>query len=180
MCCCIDLKGSNRAPGRSDVRQRGQATVEAAILIPVLFLLLLLLIQPAILLYNRMVMQNAAAEACRLLSTQADTGEHSAEKYEAYVKRRLASIPSIDIFHAHVGENTWKIELIGGESSSEVTVRITNKLKPLPLLDLGASLLRLTDAQGYLVQIVEVTMPTQPDWVWSNGKGGPSDWAAQW
>ena len=180
MFSCTDIEAASMAPVRVLAARRGQATVEAAILIPILFLLLLLLIQPAILLYNRMVMQNAAAEACRLLSTRADTGDYSGEKYEAYVKRRLASIPPIDIFHAHVGSDTWEIELIGGEDSSEVTVRITNKLKPLPLLDIGASLLRLTDAEGYLVQTVEVTMPTQPNWVWANGKGGPSDWAAQW
>ena len=160
--------------------QGGQATVEAAILIPILFLLLLLLLQPAILLYNRMVMQNAAAEGCRLLSTRTDIGEYNEEKYEGYIKRRLASIPPIDIFHAHTGGKTWEISLIGGESSSEVTVRITNRLKPLPLLGWGASLLRLTDSNGYLVQTVEVTMPTQPDWVWSNGKGGPADWTTQW
>ena len=160
--------------------RHGQATVEAAIMIPILFLLLLLLIQPAILLYNRMVMQNAAAEGCRLLSTRVDIANYSGDKYEGYVKRRLASIPPVDIFHAHTGSNTWEIELIGGETSNEVTVRITNHLKPLPLLDFGASLLHLTDAQGYLIQVVEVTMPTQPDWVWTNSKGGPADWAAQW
>jgi len=149
-------------------------------MIPILFLLLLLLIQPAILLYNRVVMQNAAAEGCRLLSTRTEVGKYDDEKYKGYVKRRLASIPPIDIFHAHVGPHTWEIELIGGETSSEVTVRITNRLKPLPLLDLGASLLGLTDSNGYLVQKVEVTMPTQPGWVWANSKGGPADWASQW
>ena len=160
--------------------QRGQATVEAAILIPILFLLLLLLIQPSILLYNRMVMQNAAAEGCRLLSTKAEVAYYSNDKYRGYIQRRLASIPPVDIFHVSTGIDTWGMEIIGDENSSEVTVRITNKLRPLPLLDLGASLLRLTDSNGYFVQKVEITMPTQPDWVWSNSKGGPADWAAQW
>ena len=41
-------------------RERGQATVEAAVLIPALFTALLLLLQPGILLYDRMVMQGAA------------------------------------------------------------------------------------------------------------------------
>jgi hypothetical protein len=160
--------------------KKGQATVEAVIMIPLLFLLMLMLIQPAILLYNRMVMQNAAAEGCRLLSTRSDIAAYSGDKYEGYVKRRLASIPPVDIFHAHIGSEPWNIELSGGETSSEVTVRITNKLKPLPLLDLGANLLRLTDGSGYLTQTVEVTMPTQPDWAWDNSSGGPADWAAQW
>jgi Flp pilus assembly protein TadG len=160
--------------------RRGQATVEAAVMIPVLFLLLLLLIQPAILLYNRVVMENAAAEGCRLLATRADVAAYSGDKYEGYVKRRLAAIPPVDIFHAHTGQKTWDIELVGGEASSEVTVRITNKLKPLPLIDLGAALLRLVDGGGFLTQTVEVTLPTQPSWVWANSSGGPADWASQW
>ena len=48
--------------------ERGQGTVEAALVIPVLFVLLLLLLQPGIVLYDRMVMRGAAAEACRPLS----------------------------------------------------------------------------------------------------------------
>jgi len=176
MCCCTKEAVIRRHLGSSS----GQATVEAAFLIPIFFLLVLMLIQPAILLYNRTVMENAAAEGCRLLSTRADVGTYSEDKYEGYVKRRLASIPPVEIFHAHSGDKPWDIELIGGENSSEVTVRITNHLKPLPIIDLGASLLRLTDSHGYLVQKVEVTMPTQPEWVWSNGKGGPADWTTQW
>ncbi|MCL1847617.1 MAG: pilus assembly protein [Coriobacteriia bacterium] len=175
MYCCIDT-------GRRDQRinaKRGQATVEAAFMIPLLFLLLLLLLQPAILLYNRMVMQNAAAEGCRLLATRADVGSNSAVQYEGYVKRRLASIPPVDIFHAHVGVNTWDIELIGGEDSAVVTVRITNYVKPLPLLDMGATLLNLTNPDGYLIQKVEVTMPTQPGWALNSG-GGPAQWTSQW
>lgn len=49
---------------------KGQATIEAAALIPVLFILLLLLLQPSILLFDRIVMKNAAAEGCRLLATK--------------------------------------------------------------------------------------------------------------
>ena len=49
---------------------RGQSTVEGAFLIPVILLLLMLLIQPGILLYNRVVMQSAASEGCRLISTR--------------------------------------------------------------------------------------------------------------
>ena len=47
----------------------GQATVEAAFALPIALLLVLLLVQPGILLYDRIVMQGAAAEACRLLAT---------------------------------------------------------------------------------------------------------------
>lgn len=182
MYCCIDPnKTGSETVGhiRHLMRIRGQATVEAVILIPLLFLLLLMLIQPGILLYNRIVMQNAATEGLRLLSTRADIGSYSAQKYEGYVERRLASIPAIDIFHVGGTGDTWDIELTGADASDEVSIRITNTLKPLPLLDFGAVLLRLTDTNGYLVQEVEVSGPTQPDWVWSGG-GSPSEWAAQW
>ena len=54
---------------KSDLRERGQATVEAAFGIPIVFLLVLLLAQPGIVLYDRMVMASAASEACRLLAT---------------------------------------------------------------------------------------------------------------
>ena len=56
MSCCIEREG-------------GQSTVEAAFLLPVFLLVLGLLLQPAIILYDRCVMQSAAAEACRLVAT---------------------------------------------------------------------------------------------------------------
>ena len=158
----------------------GQTTVEAAFLIPVLFLLLLLLCQPMILLYNHMVMNSAASEACRLLATRTNMGVFSDDKYEGYIKRRLASIPPIDIFHAHVGAKPWEISMEGDENSPMVTVRIINRLKPLPLLGWGAELIGMCDADGYIVQTVEVSMPTQPEWVWSNSSGGPAQWTTQW
>ena len=40
---------------------RGQSTAEAAVALPVVFLLVLLLVQPGIVLYDRMVMAGAAA-----------------------------------------------------------------------------------------------------------------------
>ena len=39
----------------------GQATVEAAFLIPVIFVAMMVLLQPGIILYDRMVMNHAAA-----------------------------------------------------------------------------------------------------------------------
>jgi len=157
----------------------GQATVEAAVLIPTLFLLILILLQPAILLYNQIIMENAAAESCRLLATRTALGGYSDEKYLGYTKRRLAAIPPIDIFHAHPNGDSWTIELTGGEESPEVSVRIVNHLKPLPLIGLGAQLLGKTDAEGNIEQVVEVKMPSQPDWVWE-GQGGPAEWVKQW
>ncbi|MDR2671938.1 MAG: pilus assembly protein [Coriobacteriales bacterium] len=155
---------------------RGQATVEAAYLIPLLMLLLLMMTQPVIMLYNRMVMENAATEACRLLATSTSQGAYSPEKYQAYVKRRLAAIPPVDIFHAHVGSDSWDISLTGDESTVEVRVRIVNKLRPLPLLGWGAQLLGLCDSQGFLTQEVVATMPTQLLSLADTSTTNPQEW----
>lgn len=157
-------------------RQEGQTTVEAAFLIPVLLLLVLLLLQPMILLYNRMVMENAAAEGCRLLATATPQGAYSQDKHEGYIKRRLAAIPPVDIFHVHAGGCTWEIEMDGDEHSEEVSVRIVNRVQPLPLLGWGANFLGLTDADDHLVQEVRVTLPTQAGWVSGSGGNDPEGW----
>ena len=158
--------------------ERGQGTVEAAVAIPVLFLLLLLLLQPGIVLYDRLVMANAAAEGCRLLATAADGADGSCE---AFVRHRLAAIPQHDCFHVHHGECSWDIEFSGSESSGQVSVRIGNELRPLPLFDAGAKLLGLANGNGNLEIRESVTMRTQPDWVASSKPGlDPSSWIGAW
>lgn len=158
--------------------ERGQGVVEAAVAIPVLFLLLLLLLQPGIILYDRLVMANAAAEGCRLLATA--TGDMGGS-CEAFVRHRLAAVPQHDCFHVHQGDCSWNIELLGDESSQEVTVSIENELRPLPLFDAGSKLLGLANANGNLEIAESVTMRTQPDWVTSSELGlDPSSWIGAW
>jgi hypothetical protein len=159
---------------------RGQSTVEAAYLLPVVMLLLLMLAQPGIMLYDLMVMNSAAAEGCRLLATRTVQGDYSDEKYKGYVARRLSAIPAVEVFHVRQGAVGWDLSLEGDEASEEVGVRISNRLKPLPLLGWGAEFAGLCDSDGYLTQEVEVRMPTQPSWVWENSSGGPLDWTTQW
>ena len=67
---------------------RGQVTVEAALLIPALLLGLVIAVQPGIVLFDRVVMESAAAEGCRALETAsaADEGE-----VVEYVQRRLGA-----------------------------------------------------------------------------------------
>ncbi|MBQ9069707.1 MAG: pilus assembly protein, partial [Eggerthellaceae bacterium] len=67
---------------------RGQATVEAAFAIPVLFVLLLMLVQPGIVLYDRIIMRHAAAEGCRLLATRSVSSGMTDEKCIQIVKRQ--------------------------------------------------------------------------------------------
>lgn len=155
--------------------EAGQATVEGAFLIPVILLLLLLLIQPGILLYNRCVMNAAAAEGCRMLATRTSDGADDA--YAEAIRRHLGSIPEQENFHVHRGGCSWEIQLFGGETSTEVSVKITNKVKPLPLFDTGADALGITDSQGYYTQRVEIKQSTQPSWVAGNALGmNPDAW----
>lgn len=155
----------------------GQATVEAAFLIPIVFVLLLLLIQPGILLYDHMVMEAAASEGCRLLATKTDAAGPSDEKYKAYILRRLGAIPPQDSFHVHHDGCSWEIELMGDEGSAEVRVTIRNKVKPLPFFDATGRLLGLLDGSGMLTHEVTVGMPTQPSWVAGSALGlDPRAW----
>ncbi len=158
----------------------GQAVVEAAFALPILMLLILLLVQPGIVLYDRIIMQSAAAEGCRLLATAQAEGV-SLERCEDYIRRRLGAIPQQDCFHAHGEACSWNIVMTGGGASSQVTVRIENEIKPLPLLDGASGLLGLTNDEGNLTVSVEATMPAQPAWVASTElQSSPSSWLGAW
>ena len=66
----------------------GQASVEAALLVPVVLTLVALLVQPACVLYTRAVMASTAAELTRLAATSRG-GEGDVR---AYALRRLAAV----------------------------------------------------------------------------------------
>lgn len=155
--------------------ERGQGTVEAAFAIPLLFTLMLLLIQPGLILYDRAVMGNAAAEGCRVLVTGSPS---AASACESFVKPRLASIPPLDNFHVREGEGGWDIELDGDENSEVVSVTIRNQVRPLPLVSLGSDVLGLTNGQGNFKIEATCSMPTQPAWV--RDKGDAGSWAGAW
>lgn len=86
--------------GLSLKHESGQAAVECAFLIPVVLLLLMLLIQPGIILYNHTVMKAAASEGCRLLATKNDASTDQSS-YEDSIRRHLGSIPQQENFHVH-------------------------------------------------------------------------------
>lgn len=151
----------------------GQATVEAAFSLPILLLLVLLLVQPGIVLYDRIVMQGAAAQACRLLATSSSPSSLE----EDFIRRRLSAVPQVDVFHVHDGACSWVIDFEGNEASPEVAVRISTEVRPLPLMDAGMSLLGLTNERGTMTVSVEARMRTQDDWVSQSEDGAnPSGW----
>lgn len=161
--------------------EAGQATVEAAVLIPVLFVTLLALVQPALVLYDRVVMKAAAADACRLLATKTDALGEMGDSVDAYVRHRLGAIPPAACFHVHEGGCTWEVEAEGGEASGEVSVTIRTKVQPLPLFDAAGALLGALDGDGLLTVEVRDSRSTQPAWVGATAKGlNPSEWIGAW
>lgn len=167
-----------RVLNRRGVRsaEQGQALVEGAFLIPVLLLLLMLLIQPGILLYNYLVMKGAAAEGCRLIATSS-AGQAGEGSFEASIKRHLGAVPQQENFHVHASGCTWRIELEGNEQSDQVNVTIKNEVEPLPLFDFGAQALGITNAAGNFVQEVTVTRAVYNSWVYASEDGlDPDGW----
>lgn len=162
-------------------KSRGQATVEAAVLLPVLFIGLLLLVQPGILLYDRMVMQQAAAEGCRLLATKTSAAGDMQASCEAYLRHRLSAVPPVGCFHVHDGGCTWKIVFDGDESSQVVRVTVGTQVRPLPLLDAAGALLGIVNDAGNFYLEVSAEMQVQPDWLASSEAGSdPAGWIGAW
>ena len=156
---------------------RGQAVIEAAFIIPVLFIGVLLLVQPCILLYDRMVMNDAAAEGCRLLAT---SGLRGTQTCENFIKRRLGAIPQQENFHVHSSGCSYVITC-SGAGGSATRVSITNEVKPLPLIAFGADALGTTNASGNFVVKVEVALTEQPAWTSGSPAGSSSSsWVGAW
>lgn len=178
---------SNRASGlwqmfsrirTNIVRSRsGQSTVEAVFIVPVLLLGVLLLVQPAILMYDRTVMESAANEACRLLATLDGS---SVDVCEQFVRRRLGAVPQQDNFHVHSSGCTWEITC-SGAGSSQAHVTVSTQAKPLPLLGFGAGLLGATNDEGNFTVVAEASLKEQPDWAASSPQGAnAASWVGAW
>ena len=153
--------------------------MESALLLPVLLTVILVLVQPGIVLYDHIVMRDAAAQGARVLMTLSSGDDGTAEDF---IRRRLGAVPQTDTFHVHrPGDCSWEITCAGGASSGEVTVTIRNAVKPLPLIGIGAGLFGVVDEEGNLRFEVSVTMPVQDSWVASSGAGtSPGGWIGAW
>ena len=154
--------------------ESGQATVEAAFLLPVLLAGMILALQPGILLYNRAVMEAAAADACRLLETLSPGSELMAQ---AYVMRRLDAVPSADAFHVGL----WDVEVSGDEASEAVSVRIRHTLKPLPLAGVVLRVVGFSGADGLCWQEVSSQRSARDTWIFNSQFGpSPEEWILYW
>jgi Flp pilus assembly protein TadG len=168
-------EGMPAAPFRNARRRRGeggQASVEAAFLLPLLFLMLGVFVQPVMLLYDRCVMQTAAAEGCRLYATA--TAEESA--LEAYVQRRLRAVPHVDAFHEG-GDAGWDVAF-SDDGDGKVSVSISHRARPLPLFGITAGLAAQMEG-GSAVQETRVESHVVAGWA-AQAQGGPADWVGKW
>ena len=149
--------------------QRGQATVEAALLLPALMLVFALLLQPVCLCYSRAIMRAAAAETARAAAT-AYQGDVSG--CEEYARRRLRAVPDVPLFHVG-GSGDWKVSIERGDT--HVDVRIVGHARPLPLMGALASAAWKRDAAGIVLE-VELSVDSRPRWL-----GGDYDaWQTMW
>lgn len=137
----------------------GQASVEAAMIIPLLLTGMLIALQPAIVLYDRLVMEAAASEGCRVIETLPSA---DADVAREYVERRLAAIPGISVFHS----GDWNVEVAGaGQQGECVSVRISHELEPLPLIGAGMGMVGLAGSDGMFRQ--EVFRETSQHDIWA-------------
>lgn len=150
-----------------------QATVEAAVIFPVLLTLMLLTLQPICVLYTRSVMESAAGEAARLMATTETVDEDS---LQAFVRRRLGAVPNLAIFHEG-GPLAWDISLTRSyDSGGPVEVTVAGTVKPLPVLGAFVSALGDAGASGSIDLKVSTGYDGRPTWV----EGGYDDWIALW
>lgn len=156
-----------------------QATVEAAIMIPVIFLLILLLIQPGIILYDLTVMNSAAAETCRVLSTSND--ENISKICEPFARKRLSAIPQQENFHLHNNGCSYEFNFDGNQNSEVVSVSIKNQLQPLPLIAFLSDVMGLLNSNGCFEIEAQSQQTVRPSWVKNSSAGGnPDYWVGAW
>lgn len=157
----------------------GQATIEAAVMIPVIFLLLLLLIQPGILLYDKMIMISAASECTRVLSTCSE--ENKTQICDSFLRRRLSAIPQQDNFHVHSSDCSYKFDFIGNQSSDTVEVKVRNEVKPIPLIGFLSGILGILNSNDNFELNVSANCKTRPEWCQNSPLGSNVErWVGGW
>lgn len=150
-----------------------QATVEAAVVFPVLLTLMLLTLQPVCVLYTRAVMESAAGEAARLMATTETADEDS---LRAFVQRRLGAVPNVAIFHEG-GPLAWDITMTrASDNGGAGDVTIAGTVRPLPVLGAFVSALGDAGPSGSIELAVSMGYDGRPAWV----EGNYDDWIAMW
>lgn len=96
-------------------------------------MLVLVLLQPAVMLYSKALANNAAAAACRVVATDdisfgGGSAVHDATIERWVIERKLAALPETSLFQAQ--RPTVKVE----RSAAWVAVTVKIVQKPLPLV----------------------------------------------
>ena len=151
---CSEIRFANRA----------QATVEAAFLLPTFLALVALAVQPVCVLYTRSVMESAASQTARLMTTW---DEEDLDACRAFALRRLGAVPDVSIFH---------IGLAPASSGGSVRVRIEGRLRLLPVIGVFASAMGEADGTGSMSLVSEVAYDARPAWV----EGDYESWIERW
>ena len=135
-------------------------------MLPTFLMLILLALQPVCLLYTRAVMESAAAETARLMTTTTA---------EEFTRRRLAAVPNVSIFHAG-GPLSWDIELGRAGAGGVSSVSVSGEVKPLPVIGAFAQAMGGTAEGGYVELKVDVSYQSRPEWL----EGDYDSWIAAW
>ena len=141
-------------------------------MLPTFLTLILLALQPVCLLYTRAVMESAAAETARIMTTT--TVDDDAD-LEEFARRRLAAVPNVSIFHAG-GPLSWDIELGRAGAGGTSSVSIAGDVKPLPVIGAFAQAMGTASANGHVELKVDVSYRSRPDRL----EGDYDSWIASW
>ncbi len=134
--------------------ERGQSSIEAAFILPILLLCLGLSVQPVIYMYTKTIMQEAADEGIRYAMSEQNAG-----RTERYIRRRLEALPSSSIFH--VQDEDWDIDIIRADKSVRVLIR--GHIRTIPVLGVSAYMFLEHDDQGLIVEVASENI-TAPSW----------------
>ena len=148
-------------------RNDGQATVEAAFLLPTVLLTMGLLLEPACLLYTLMAMRHAAAETARLLVTAS-----SETDVRSFCLRRLEAVPEIGLFHTG-GSEDWVVDL--SNEAGVVSVTIRGHARPLPVLGLVVGSVLGRDERGVILK-AEHRARLRPGWLGGDERAWSEIW----
>lgn len=150
----------------------GQSTVEAALLMPVLGALIVLMVEPCCVLYTRTVMYEAAGEAVRVAATA--PADELDGIVESYARRRLKAVPEVPLFHAG-GAGDWQVDVARTDDGGGVEVEISGHVRPLPVAGVLFSALGETDARGVVVK-ASARQDVRPEWL----GGDYETWIGVW
>lgn len=115
------------------LRVCGQSCVEAAFLLPVLLVFLLLLLQPALMLYHALILENTCQEACRVLATCSNDQDMRA--LDGFITHRLQALPACFASSDDAdAQPDWSVTTQGNAASREVGVTIEGYVRALPLV----------------------------------------------